>query len=191
MNLSPPIEPAPTLLSAPLELAGNWGNMVPESAQLVLERMRRCCLDGVSLISDRQPTRLRVDEHKSGPPAIWLHPDGSTMAWTRPRKLRPIVERGSQSGAQRRAAPAVTIKQTRLSANNQTTHDARRRSMEAHDWVWLGNKFAEGALLIDGHLTDLARASAIEGFLPASLCHGPCGRNLKAIAATGGSRVVE
>jgi hypothetical protein len=81
MNVSPPIKPAPTLLSAPLELAGDWGKMVPESAQLVLERMRRCCLDGVPLISDRQPTRLRVDEHTSGSPAVWLHSDGSTMAW--------------------------------------------------------------------------------------------------------------
>jgi hypothetical protein len=32
-------------------------------------------------VSDRQPTRLRVDEHTSGLPAVWLHPDGSTMAW--------------------------------------------------------------------------------------------------------------
>jgi hypothetical protein len=32
-------------------------------------------------VSDLQPTRLRVDEHTSGLPAVWLHPDGSTMAW--------------------------------------------------------------------------------------------------------------
>ena len=25
--------------------------------------------------------RLRVDEHTSGPPSVWLHPDGSTTAW--------------------------------------------------------------------------------------------------------------
>jgi hypothetical protein len=47
----------------------------------VVERMRHSCLDGVRLVSDRQPTRLRVDEHASGPPAVWLHPDGSSMAW--------------------------------------------------------------------------------------------------------------
>jgi hypothetical protein len=47
----------------------------------VVERMRHSCLDGVRLLSDRQPTRLRVDEHTSGSPAIWLHPDGSSMAW--------------------------------------------------------------------------------------------------------------
>ncbi|ESY89738.1 hypothetical protein [Mesorhizobium sp. LNHC229A00] len=43
--------------------------------------MRHACLDGVRLVSDRQPTRLRVDEHTSGTPAIWLRPDGSSMAW--------------------------------------------------------------------------------------------------------------
>ena len=80
-DLSPPIEPAPTLLTAPIELAGDWGHMPPRAADAVVERMRRGCLDGVRLVSDRQPTRLRVDEHKSGNPAVWLHPDGSTMAW--------------------------------------------------------------------------------------------------------------
>ena len=78
---SPPIEHAMTLLSAPVELAGDWGHMLPRSADQVVERMRHACLDGVRLLSDRQPTRLRVDEHTSGPPAIWLHPDGSSMAW--------------------------------------------------------------------------------------------------------------
>jgi hypothetical protein len=81
MILSPLIEIAPTLLSAPIELGGDWGHMLPRSADLVVERMRHACLDGVRLVSDRQPTRLRVDEHTSRPPAIWLHPDGSTMAW--------------------------------------------------------------------------------------------------------------
>lgn len=70
-----------SLLSAPIELAGDWGHMVPRSADQIVERMRHACLDGVRLLSDRQPTRLRVDEHTSGPPAVWLHPDGSTMAW--------------------------------------------------------------------------------------------------------------
>ena len=79
--LAPPIKVAPTLLSAPIELAGDWGRMLPHAAAQVVERMRHACLDGVRLVSDRQPTRLRVDEHISGPPFIWLHPDGSTMAW--------------------------------------------------------------------------------------------------------------
>jgi hypothetical protein len=80
-QLSPPIEQAPTLLTAPIELAGDWGHMIPRSADTVVERMRHACLDGVRLVSDRQPTRLRIDEHPSGSPAVWLHADGSTMAW--------------------------------------------------------------------------------------------------------------
>ena len=92
-QLSPPIEPAPTLLTAPIELAGDWGHMLPRSADQVVERMRRACLDGVRLVSDRQPTRLRVDEHTSGPPAVWLHPDGSSMAWV-------IVDIGERAWAQ-------------------------------------------------------------------------------------------
>lgn len=72
---------SPTLLTAPIELAGDWGHMLPRTAEQVVERMRHACLDGVRLLSDRQPARLRVDEHTSGQPAIWLHPDGSSMAW--------------------------------------------------------------------------------------------------------------
>jgi len=70
-----------TLLSAPIEPAGDWGHMNPGAAMRVVERMRRACLGGVRLISDRQPTRLRIDEHRSGFPAVWLHPDGTSMAW--------------------------------------------------------------------------------------------------------------
>ena len=66
---------------APIELAGKWGRIVPRSAQSVVERMREACLGDIALVSDRQPTRLRVDRHTFGPPAVWLHPDGSSMAW--------------------------------------------------------------------------------------------------------------
>ncbi|MBZ9848226.1 hypothetical protein LB565_09545 [Mesorhizobium sp. CA14] len=76
-SVSPPI----SLLTAPIELAGDWGRMLPRAAEQVVDRMRHACLDGVRLLSDRQPARLRVDEHTSGQPAIWLHPDGSSMAW--------------------------------------------------------------------------------------------------------------
>ncbi|SDA98553.1 hypothetical protein SAMN02927914_06251 [Mesorhizobium qingshengii] len=79
--LTPPTTASPSLLAAPIELAGDWGHMLPRSAEQVVERMRHACLDGVRLVSDRQPRRLRVDEHTSGTPAIWLHPDGSSMAW--------------------------------------------------------------------------------------------------------------
>ncbi|TJV41894.1 MAG: hypothetical protein E5Y02_16590 [Mesorhizobium sp.] len=78
---SPQIGPPTSLLSAAIELAGDWGHMLPRAAEQVVERMRYACLGGVRLVSDRQPTRLRVDEHTSGPPSVWLHPDGSTMAW--------------------------------------------------------------------------------------------------------------
>lgn len=91
--LSPPVQPAVTLLSAPIELAGNWGRMVPTSADKVVELMRRSCLDGVRLVSDRQPTRLRVDEHPAGSPAVWLHADGSTTAWV-------IVDIGERAWSQ-------------------------------------------------------------------------------------------
>ncbi|WP_258595434.1 hypothetical protein [Mesorhizobium sp. AR07] len=55
--------------------------MLEGAAVQVVKRMWHACLDGVRLVSDRQPTQLRVDEHTSGTPAIWLHPDGSSMAW--------------------------------------------------------------------------------------------------------------
>ncbi|MER8454089.1 hypothetical protein NKG60_29750 [Mesorhizobium sp. M1428] len=71
----------PLLLHAPIELAGDWGHMLLRSVSLVLERMRQACLADVRLLSDRQPDRLRVDEHGSGRPAIWLHPDGTALAW--------------------------------------------------------------------------------------------------------------
>jgi hypothetical protein len=70
-----------TILTVPIELAGDWGCMIPNSAQRVVERMRMACFDGIRLISDRQPARLRVDEHTSGPPAIWLHSDDPDIAW--------------------------------------------------------------------------------------------------------------
>ena len=81
MTPGSPRDHPPTLLTAPIELAGDWGRMLEGAADQVVERMRHACLDGVRLVSDRQPTRLRVDEHTSGTPAIWLHPDGTSMAW--------------------------------------------------------------------------------------------------------------
>ena len=92
-TLSPPIEPGVTLLTAPMELAGEWGRMIPQSAMRVAELARHASLDGVRLVSDRQPTRIRIDEHTSGPPAIWLHADGSTTAWI-------IVDIGERSWSQ-------------------------------------------------------------------------------------------
>jgi hypothetical protein len=67
VTLCPPIEPAPTLLSAPIELAGNWGHMLPRSADLVIERSGIHASTASVSFSDRQPTgvirhRDRVDK---------------------------------------------------------------------------------------------------------------------------------
>jgi hypothetical protein len=90
---SSPGGPPVTLLTAPVELAGQWGRMIPDSADKVVELMRHACLDGVRLVSDRQPTRLRVDEHTSGTPAIWLHSDPAAAAWI-------VVDIGERAWAQ-------------------------------------------------------------------------------------------
>jgi len=74
---SPPV----TLLTAPLELEGEWGGSPPPAAARVLTRVRDVNLAGVRLLSDQQPDRLRVDNHPSGPPAIWLHTDPPKEAW--------------------------------------------------------------------------------------------------------------
>jgi hypothetical protein len=73
----PPI----TLLSAPLEVGGDWGSSPPNDALAVIARMREVCLSGVRLLSDRQPAKLRVDNHSSGLPHIWLHQEQSDTAW--------------------------------------------------------------------------------------------------------------
>ncbi len=78
---APALNTRPTLLTARIELAGDWAHMIPASALHVLERMRSSCLDGVRLVSDDQPSRLRVDEHAFGPPAVWLHSDEPDVAW--------------------------------------------------------------------------------------------------------------
>jgi hypothetical protein len=69
------------LLSAPLELGGEWGGSPEGAAAVVIGRMREVCLTGVRLLSDQQPERVRVDDHSSGPPAIWLHDKPAQTAW--------------------------------------------------------------------------------------------------------------
>jgi hypothetical protein len=70
-----------TLLSVPLELGGDWGESPERAALVVLSRARQVCLSGVRLLSDQQPEKLRVDNHSSGPPHIWLHSDLPGTAW--------------------------------------------------------------------------------------------------------------
>jgi hypothetical protein len=62
-------------------VAGAWGGSSPGDAAAVLMRMRQACLAGVRLVSDRQPSRIRVEDHSSGPPAVWLHADPPETAW--------------------------------------------------------------------------------------------------------------
>jgi hypothetical protein len=73
--------PLMTLLSAPLELGGEWGGSPRNDAFAVISRMREACLSGVRLLSDRQPAKLRVDEHTGGLPHIWLHDANPDTAW--------------------------------------------------------------------------------------------------------------
>jgi transposase len=79
------------LLSAPLELTGEWGASSPEDAQVVLSRTRDACLFDVRLLSHDQPAELRVESRSSGPPHIWLQSstrahivvDGTARDWSR------------------------------------------------------------------------------------------------------------
>ncbi len=70
-----------TLATVPIEVKGDWGGSLPSAALTVVTRMRVVGLAGVRLLSDRQPGILTVDSHTSGPPAIWLHDDGTSIAW--------------------------------------------------------------------------------------------------------------
>jgi|SRR5579871_3416141 len=70
-----------TLLSAPLELGEAWGGSRPNDARAVISRMRKVCLSGINLLSDRQPAKLRVDDQSTGPPHVWLHDDNPDTAW--------------------------------------------------------------------------------------------------------------
>jgi len=70
-----------TLLSVPLEVNGDWGESPCATAATVVAHMRDACLSGLRLLSDHQPERLRVDNHRSGLPHIWLHTENPTVAW--------------------------------------------------------------------------------------------------------------
>jgi hypothetical protein len=70
-----------SLLSAPLELGGDWSGSPERAVYIVVSRAREACLSGIRLFSDQQAEKLRVDNHSLGPPHIWLHPDHPSMAW--------------------------------------------------------------------------------------------------------------
>ncbi|MDQ0509586.1 hypothetical protein [Ancylobacter amanitiformis] len=70
-----------TLLTAPLQLGGDWGGSAKADAAAVIGRMRLACLAGVALVSDQQPERLRVDDKPGGYPSVWLHSEDPATAW--------------------------------------------------------------------------------------------------------------
>jgi hypothetical protein len=70
-----------SLLTAPLALGGTWKSSPDDAVLRVLSRMREVSLEGLRLLSDRQPDRLYVDDHPSGSPAVWLHNDHPNTAW--------------------------------------------------------------------------------------------------------------
>lgn len=72
---------ATNLLTAPLEIDGDWAGSAPNDARAVIDRVRQACLGDVPLLSDRQPARIRVDDHGAEPPHIWLHSDHPDTAW--------------------------------------------------------------------------------------------------------------
>src|SRR5579859_916038 len=70
-----------SLLTAPLTLGGTWKSSPADAVLRVLSRMREVSLEGLRLLSDRQPDRLYVVDHPSGSPAVWLHSDHPNTAW--------------------------------------------------------------------------------------------------------------
>src|SRR3954447_23830328 len=73
-----------SLLTASIEVMGNWGEAAPSDAAAVLSRARDACLRDVVLVSDRQPAKILIDEHNdqgATPPSIWLHEDRLDTSW--------------------------------------------------------------------------------------------------------------
>jgi hypothetical protein len=76
-----PVAARVTLPTAKLELGGDWRGSAKPDVAVVIERMRSACLADVTLLSDRQPEKLRVDDKSGSYPAIWLHSEAPTTAW--------------------------------------------------------------------------------------------------------------
>src|ERR1700687_5851353 len=73
--------PAALLASVPIELAGDWGGSPQPAVLRVVTRMREVCLADFSLVSDRQPERLRIDYRAGTQPSVWLHAEPPHTAW--------------------------------------------------------------------------------------------------------------
>ena len=76
-----PARGKPILLSAPLELAGDWRGSPPDAVMRVVSRVREVALCGFALLSDRQPKKLRIESRGADFPAIWLHNEDADLAW--------------------------------------------------------------------------------------------------------------
>ena len=69
------------LASVPLDTEGDWPDSDPQDALKVVSRVRDVALAGIRLLSDHQPLRIRVVDHRTGPPRVWLHKDTPGIAW--------------------------------------------------------------------------------------------------------------
>jgi len=69
------------LASVPIDTDGDWPDSDPQDALKVVSRVRDVALAGIRLLSDRQPLRIRVVDHRTGPPRVWLHKDTPGIAW--------------------------------------------------------------------------------------------------------------
>lgn len=74
------VAPTEDLRSAPIELSGDWHAAPTDAVMRVLTRIREVDLSGMRLLSDRQPRKLRIENHSEVAPAIWLHSDQPDMA---------------------------------------------------------------------------------------------------------------
>lgn len=69
------------LASVPIDTEGDWPDSDPQDAFKVVSRLRDVALAGIRLLSDHQPLRIRVVDHRTGPPRVWLHKDTPGVAW--------------------------------------------------------------------------------------------------------------
>src|SRR5262245_48987131 len=69
------------LASAPIEIGDDWPGAPSDAALKVVSRVREVALANIRLLSDSQPQRIRVEDHRSGPPRVSIHKGDPTSAW--------------------------------------------------------------------------------------------------------------
>lgn len=70
-----------TLLTADVEIRGDWQGSATADVAVIVETMRTACLAGVALLSERQPETLRVEDRSGSNPSVWLHTGQPATAW--------------------------------------------------------------------------------------------------------------